>query len=168
LNGLHGDFLERRGNALAIPMGLRHEGRELPLARAALERALPDATGRVCLFVHGLGCTETEWSFGDAATNYGVLLARDLGITPLYLRFNSGLHIAENGRRLARLLDALAAAYPRAIDQIALVGHSMGGLVARSAAHHGGDAAWVAKLRHVVCIASPHRGAPLAKGLDLL
>jgi len=176
LNALHGDFLRGRGNALAIRMALKLGGRTLPTSREALATALPDATGKVCLFVHGLGCTEREWSrgagsdHGDPDTNFGTLLARDLGMTPLYLRYNTGLHISENGRALSRLLTDLVAAYPRPIDEILLFGHSMGGLVARSAAHYGerDRAPWIGRLTHVVCIGSPHLGAPLEKGVNFL
>jgi triacylglycerol lipase len=176
VNASHGDFLAARGNRLAIAMGLRHRGRELPIRRDALAEALPDATGKLAVFVHGLGCTEWEWCFrahdhyGDAETTFGTLLGRDLGYTPLYLRYNSGLHVSENGRRLAQLLTELCAAFPRPVEQIALLGHSMGGLVARSAAHYGaqGGAPWIDRLGHVVCIATPHLGAPLEKGVNLL
>jgi alpha-beta hydrolase superfamily lysophospholipase len=86
-------------------------------------------------------------------------LQRDLEATPVYLRFNTGRHISENGRSLAELLDELVADWPVPIEQIALVGHSMGGLVARSACHHGGD--WTAAVRHTVTLGTPHTGAPL-------
>jgi pimeloyl-ACP methyl ester carboxylesterase len=171
LNGLYGDFLEARGNGLAIRMALRHDGHELPVEREALARALPAATGRLCLFVHGLGCTEREWSFrATDGESYGTRLARDLGITSLYLRYNTGRPILANGRELAALLAALVRAFPTPVAELALVGHSMGGLVVTSAAHHGAEAgaAWVPLLRHVVCIGSPHLGAPLEKGVHLL
>ena len=176
LNAMHGDFLRARDNGLAIRMGVRQDGRTVRLSRASLARAFPDATGRVAVFVHGLGCTEWEWRFraealhGDPDVSFGTMLARDLGITPLYVRYNTGLHVSENGRALSDLLGEVVAAYPRRIDEIVLVGHSMGGLVARSAAHYGADrgAAWVDRLGHVICIGAPNLGAPLEKGANLL
>jgi pimeloyl-ACP methyl ester carboxylesterase len=102
--------------------------------------------------------------------NFGTLLARDLGYTPLYLRYNTGRHVSENGEELARVLEQLAASYPTELEEIILVGHSMGGLVSRSAAHYGklAQASWVERLKHVFCIGSPHFGAPLEQGTNLL
>jgi triacylglycerol lipase len=176
LNAAFGDFLEARGNGLATPMGLWHEGRPLPVERSALAAAWPGATDRLCVFVHGLGCTEREWAWasegawGEPDTTYGRLLQRDLGFTPAYVRYNTGLHISDNGRRLAALLDALVSAHPTPVREVVLVGHSMGGLVSRSAAHYGVEAgcAWVDALTNVVCIGSPHHGAPLEKASNLL
>ncbi len=176
VNGAVGDYLAEEGNALGLEMTLRHDGAELPLDPARLAAALPHASPKICVFVHGLACTEWSWSafaeasHGDPAVNYGTLLARDLGLTPIYVRYNSGLHISHNGRRLAELVDELCAAYPVAAEQVVLIGHSMGGLVARSACHYASESArpWLAKLRHVVCIGSPHLGAPLEKASHAL
>jgi pimeloyl-ACP methyl ester carboxylesterase len=92
--------------------------------------------------------------------------SRDLGCTPIEVRCNTGRHISRNGRSLADLLEDLIAAWPVEPEQIALVGHSMGGLVARSACHQAteGGQAWVRRVRHVVSLGSPHLGAPLARG----
>ncbi|MFW6067592.1 MAG: esterase/lipase family protein [Myxococcota bacterium] len=176
LNAAFGDFLEARGNPLAIPMSVMHRGEPLPLERASLERAWPDATERLCVFVHGLGCTEREWrwgaaeTWGDRDTCYGSLLARDLGFTPVYVRYNTGLHISDNGQRLAALLDDLLAANPCEVKQLVLVGHSMGGLVSRSAVHYGHRAGrrWIDPLTHVFCLGSPHHGAPLERASNML
>ena len=48
--------------------------------------------------------TEFAWGFGGGET-YGARLARDLGVTPVYVRYNTGRHISENGRSLAELLE---------------------------------------------------------------
>lgn len=176
LNGFFGDFLRERGNELAIPMQFRHRGRALALAPESLAQAFPATTGKLCVFVHGLGCTERAWMlggerfWGDPDAAFGLFLQRDLGYTALYLRYNTGLHVSENGRALSELLDDLVAAFPVEVAEIALVGHSMGGLVARSAAHYGAqDArAWVPKLRHIFCLGSPHLGAPLEQATHVL
>ena len=101
---------------------------------------------------------------------FGSRLQADLGFTPIYIRYNTGRHISENGRSLATLLTELVDAYPVPVEEIALIGHSMGGLVARSAGHyartHGEP--WLGRLRHVACIGSPHLGSPLEKGTNLL
>lgn len=169
LNGVAGDLLERRGNPLSDGTTLRHHGRAVAVRRRDLSAAYPGASARVAVFVHGLACNESLWwrdaahHYGDAAVSYGTRLQADLGVTPLYVRYNSGLPIAENGRRLARLLDDLAREWPLPIAELVLVGHSMGGLVLRSAVHHGGGMDWVAPLRHAFYLGTPHRGAPLEK-----
>jgi pimeloyl-ACP methyl ester carboxylesterase len=145
-------------------MELRHRDRVVTPDAAELAAAHPDATDRIVLFVHGLCATEHCWSLYEDEP-YGRRLRADLGYTPLYIRYNSGLHVSENGRRLAELLDAVVAAWPVEVRAVSLVGHSMGGLVARSAAHYGNaaQARWLCVLRHVVCLGSPHLGAPLEK-----
>lgn len=176
LNGFFGDFLHERGNELAIPMELRHRDRPLALDRYSLAGAFPATTGKLCVFVHGLGCTERSWMLGserfwnEPDVTFGQHLERDLGYTSLYVRYNTGLHVSENGRALAALLDDLVAAFPIAVTEITLVGHSMGGLVARSAAHYGADdaRAWVPKLRNIFCLGSPHLGAPLEQATHVL
>ena len=156
LTGLSGDELEAEGSPLRVTMALRTGGRV-----ARVPEDFPGATGRLVVFLHGLFETEHAWT--AASEGYGARLARDLGATPLYVRFNSGRHISSNGRDLAALLDGTVAAWPVPVESIALVGHSMGGLVARSACHHGG--AFTAHVRHVVSLGTPHAGAPLAQGI---
>ena len=176
LNGFYGDYLARKNSPLDLGMTLRHHGRELPLSREALAVAFPDATPKVCLLIHGLSSTEWLWSlsseqhYGDPDVTFGTRLHEDLGHTPLYLRYNTGRRISDNGKALAEILTQLIDAYPVPIEEITLVGHSMGGLVARSAAHYGRehDAAWIDRLRHVACIGSPHFGSPLEKAVNVL
>jgi pimeloyl-ACP methyl ester carboxylesterase len=156
LNGLRGDVLERNGSDLAEPMAIRVRGRVVEPAE------FPAAGPRIVVFLHGLFETELAWRYGGGET-YGERLARDLGATPVDIRFNSGRHISENGRSLADLLELLVATWPVPVERIALVGHSMGGLVARSACCHGferGDS-WIAPVRHTVTLGTPHTGAPL-------
>lgn len=175
LNGFAGERLERDGNPLATKMGLRHRGQTIPLDRAALAAAFPDATSRVALFVHGLACNETLWQlhaerhYGNRDTTYGSRLQADLGYTPLYLRYNTGLHVSDNGRQLARLVDRVVAEWPVGIDELILVGHSMGGLVVRSGCHYGqqGGHDWIRQVRHVVFLGAPHLGAPLEKAANV-
>ena len=176
LNGFWGDSLDRRKSRLDLGMNLRHDGRYLPATPEALAAAFPDPTGKVCVFVHSLAATEWLWSrsakehYGDPDVTFGTRLRDDLGFTPIYLRYNTGRHISENGRELAALLTKVLDAYPVPVEEIALVGHSMGGLVARSAAHYARENGepWVAHLRHVACIGTPHLGAPLEKAVNLL
>ncbi len=161
--GLTGDALEEQGSPLAEPMAVRLGGEPVALEPAAL----PDATPYIVVFLHGL--METEFSWGADET-YGTRLARELGCTPVYVRYNSGLRISRNGRCLSELMEELVAAWPVEPERIALVGHSMGGLVARSACHRGAEdgAAWARLVRHSVSLGSPHMGAPLEQAVHVL
>jgi pimeloyl-ACP methyl ester carboxylesterase len=165
LNGLVGDRLERERSPLQEPISIRVDGLPVALERDALARAYPDATPRLVVFVHGLMGNEVGWRLGrrQGREPYGKRLATELGCTPVYVRYNSGRHISENGRSLAELLETLVAAWPVEVAEVALVGHSMGGLVSRSASYLAAkdEAAWVQRVRHVISLGSPHLGAPL-------
>jgi pimeloyl-ACP methyl ester carboxylesterase len=158
VNGLIGDTLEREQSALHAPMSIRSDGHAI----AAGE--LQDPGSRVVVFLHGL--METEFSWG--ADPYGERLRRDLGITPIQVRYNSGRHISDNGASLDELMDELLSVWP--VQEIALVGHSMGGLVARSACHQATQrgAGWVQHVRHIVSLGTPHMGAPLEQSVHYL
>ena len=161
LNGVWGDHLVATGNPLAIPMSLRVGGH--PYARA-----LKEPTGKLVVLVHGLAMNDLQWQRGGH--DHGRALAHDLGYTPLYLHYNSGRHVSENGRDFAALLDDLIASWPVPVRELALVGHSMGGLVARSACLAGAGQRWRAALTKLVFLGTPHQGAPYERGgrrLDL-
>ena len=98
--------------------------------------------------------------------DHGAALARDLAYTPVYLHYNSGLHISTNGRAFAELLEALVRLWPVPLTELVLIGHSMGGLVARSACHYGALARheWLRRLDKLVFLGTPHHGAPLERG----
>lgn len=164
LNGLWGDHLHETHNPLAIPMRMRVDGHALTLSRTALREQVPDARGRLLVLVHGLCMNDRQWTRGGH--NHGRALARDLGMTPVWLHYNSGRHVSDNGDAFAQLLEQLIAAWPSPVSDLSIVAHSMGGLVARSACHaadqHG--LAWRRSLRRLVCLGTPHHGAPLERG----
>ena len=126
-------------------------------------RAFPEATGKLAVLVHGLCMSDLQWMRQNH--DHGAALARDLGFTPVYLSYNSGLHVSTNGRAFAEALEALVAAWPVEIEDFAIIGHSMGGLVARSACLHAEAAghAWRGELRKLVFLGTPHHGAPLER-----
>lgn len=171
LNGVLGEHLAATANPLATPMSLRRDGRRLTIETDALAAALPDAGGRLLVLVHGLCMNDLMWT--RAGHDHGAFLAREAGFTPVYLRYNTGQPIAVNGRELAQQLGQLVAQWPRPLERIVLLGHSMGGLVIRSALHEATLAAqrWPGQVADLVFIGTPHHGAPLERaghGIDVL
>jgi pimeloyl-ACP methyl ester carboxylesterase len=167
LNGVLGDHLEASENPLAIRMSLRREGRALSLQADALRRQIPKPTGRLLIAIHGLCMNDLQWARQTAQGTWCLPseLGHSLAYTPLFLNYNSGRHISSNGRELAALLEQLLAAWPEPVEELVLVGHSMGGLVARSACHYGqlDQHDWTGRLRKVIMLGSPHHGAPLER-----
>ncbi|MBX3634667.1 MAG: alpha/beta hydrolase [Rubrivivax sp.] len=164
LNGVLGDHLAASGNPLAIAMTLRHEARPLTLEPAALAAALPQARPRVLLLLHGLCMHPGQWQRGGF--DIGATLADQADATLLHLHYNSGLHVSANGLALADLLQALQRAWPLPLQELAVVAHSMGGLLVRSALHQAtarGDD-WPRLVRGVAFLGTPHHGAPLERG----
>lgn len=165
LNGVMGDCLVRDRNPLAIGMSLRAEGQSLlgnPVP------ALATATDRIMLFVHGLCMTDSQWrpSLEEReSVDLSEVVARHLGYTPVFVRYNTGLHTSQNGRELSRLLGELVRAWPVAVSEISVVAHSMGGLVMRSAMQLAGQqlANWSRHVKHLVFLGTPHHGAPLER-----
>jgi len=176
LNATVGDELAHQASLLAIPMALRRDRVDVAPRRPALEVAFPEASSKVALFVHGLGETEESWRLHadrqgpGIESTYGSRLAQDFGYTPVYVRYNTGLHISENGRHLTALLDKAVGAWPVPVTEIIVVGHSMGGLVARSACHYAQERhhSWVSKVRHVFYLGCPHLGAGLERWVSAL
>lgn len=169
-----GGVLAEGYRGLAYPMAVRSRGRTVQVTPEGLAAAYPDATGRIAVFLHGLCENDDSWRmgsqtyYGDSTTSFGSRLREDLGWTPVYLRYNTGLHISDNGRRFAQLMQALVDCWPVPLEEVALLGHSMGGLVMRSACHYAqnplGDRpplSWTGALRHAFHLGTPHLGAPL-------
>ncbi len=155
LNGVLGDRLHASGNPLAIKMGFRQHG--LPLQPVT-------PTGRILVLAHGLCMNDMQWL--RDGVDHGATLARECGYTSVYLHYNSGRHVSENGREFAQQLQALIDSWPVAVQELVIVGHSMGGLLARSACHYGAQArhGWLGHLSKIVFLGTPHLGAPLERG----
>jgi hypothetical protein len=157
LNGVLGDYLEATGNPLAIPMGLRPSREEMP-----------ETGGGLVLLVHGLCVNDAVWN--RDGHDHGAALQRDLGLTSVYLRYNTGRHVSTNGRDLSRLLETFLSGGPVPPPRLVIVAHSMGGLVTRSALHYAAEAghSWPRSLRSVVFLGTPHHGAPMERAGNLV
>jgi len=181
LNGVWGDHLAASSNPLAIPMTFRVAGQTLDLEAQGfaaheadthrLDVRLPHATGKLLVLVHGLCMNDLQWT--REGHDHGQALARDLGYTPVYLHYNSGRHVSDNGSEFAELLERLIEQWPVPVQEVVIVSHSMGGLVTRSACHLAEQArsAWLSKLTKLVFLGTPHHGAPLERGghqIDML
>ncbi|MEJ7805753.1 MAG: alpha/beta hydrolase, partial [Telluria sp.] len=155
LNGVLGDRLHASGNPLAIAMRFRQGGQPLQVAAPS---------GRILVLAHGLCMNDVQWL--RDGVDHGATLARERGYTSVYLHYNSGRHISENGREFSRQLQALVDGWPVPVQEIVIVGHSMGGLLARSACYYGAQAkhGWLAHLSKIVFLGTPHLGAPLERG----
>lgn len=171
INGLIGEELTRDHPHLAIEMGVRHEGRDVVLTPAGVASAFPDATGQLVIFLHGLCENEAYWNHhrDRTGTTYGETVARQ-GWTPVYLRANTGLALRENGVALAALVQRLVDAWPTEVTRIALVGHSLGGLIMRASsavvAEGNAPAAWTDLVSDVVTLGTPHLGSWFAVSAD--
>ncbi|SUD91511.1 GPI inositol-deacylase [Psychrobacter phenylpyruvicus] len=163
LNGVMGDHLESKQNPLALPMMLYNsEGR--PIAKSNQASQPRGLSGKVVIVLHGLCMGYINWQ----PTNEQGLGQRIVKALPdtsvLYLNYNTGRRISTNGRELSALLQQLNAAHPD-ISEITLIGHSMGGLVSRSALYYGEQAQqqWVKKTKKLITLGAPHHGAVLER-----
>ena len=161
INGVFGDHLYASENPLAIPMTLRRDGQTV-FARNHSNAFLPH-NPRPVILIHGLCMNDLHWQVDGH--DHGARLAQELGVAPLYLHYNTGRRISTNGRDLALLLQSLVDDWPCAIEELVLIGHSMGGLVIRSACHYAQELGhdWPEHLRTAVFLGSPHHGAPLER-----
>lgn len=163
MNGVLGDYLEASANPLAITMQLCVDGEAVSLDRAPLATHFPDASGKLLVLVHGLCMNDLQWNY--AGHDHGEALARDLGYSALYLHYNSGRHISTNGADFSAMLGQVATAWPVPLEEITLLGHSMGGLVIRSAIDHGFShkRPWSELGIKAIFLGTPHHGAPLER-----
>lgn len=164
LNGVFGDHLARDASPLAFKLDFHADGVPMALTPAFVKTLQP----RVCIFIHGLACDEQSWfrraTDGSGQGSYGDRLMAERAVSALYIRYNTGLAVAENAQALAAKLEELLAAAPH-VREIALVGHSMGGLVARSACDLAvsNGAPWLRRVSVLMCLGTPHQGSPLER-----
>lgn len=161
LNGVVGDHLHNRNNPLAIPLQFRAHGLRLDSKQLAAQ--LPDATDSLLLLAHGLCMNDRQWT--REGHSHASAVQQAMACTPIHTWMNTGRPIADNGLELAHAIEALVAAWPVPLRRIQLLGHSMGGLVLRSAIAQAEqlDLRWNKQVTHLVCLGTPHFGAPLER-----
>ena len=171
LNGVMGDRLAASNNPLATHMTLRYRGEALDW------QALPadmNASAKVLVLIHGLCMNDIQWQTPrptqpDGEENdvidHGASLSAALGYTPIYVRYNTGLHTSQNGHQLAAELEQLALHWPVPLEEITVLVHSMGGLLIRSALYYARQdgLTWPRHLKNIVFLGTPHHGSPLER-----
>lgn len=168
LNGVLGDHMAAGGNSLAITLNFRHEGHVLYLNRESLDCAIPQPKGKILLMLHGHCMNELQWKRNGH--DHGQVLAAANGFTPMYVRYNSGLHISQNGRALADKLEELVSVWGVPVEEICIIGYSMGGLVARSACHYAAQAghSWLQHVQKLLFVGTPHHGSMVEQAGNLI
>lgn len=170
LNGVCGDHLEASNNPLAISMHFRNtRGDKVSPGSENVATMVPDASSRIVVLVHGLCLSHEYWKSHNEG-NLGTEMQREHGFTPLYLNYNTGRHISSNGRELSEQLQNLVESWPVEVEELTLIGHSMGGLVIRSASWYGSELnlPWTRLLKNALYLGSPHHGSAVAKAGNML
>ncbi len=164
LNGVMGDRLVEGNSPFATPMILRYQDEVLNWQDLP---PMPAASNKVLLLIHGLGMNDLQRHAQHKGhpLEQGRALASALDYTPIYVRYNSGLHTSQNGRALSAQLEQLVTHWPTAIEQLTVVAHSMGGLLIRSACHYAKQEGfrWPGQLKNIVFLGTPHHGVPLER-----
>ncbi|PHR72489.1 MAG: permease [Lutibacter sp.] len=163
LNGVIGDYLEKKENPLKINMQFRNQANTISLDSKSFAKTYPIINGKILLMVHGSCMNDIQWTRNEH--NHGTTLAKELHKTPIYLHYNSGRHISTNGQEFNELLEELVRNWPVPVEELIIIAHSMGGLVSRSAIYYGQQQqkSWTKDLKKIIFLGTPHHGAPLEK-----
>lgn len=160
LNGVLGDYLVASDNSLAIPMHFRRDGHTL--TDEQLLDVINQSDGKLLIMLHGLCMNDLQWC--REGHDHGAELAKEAGMGAIYLHYNSGQHVSDNGKQFAGLLESLVNLTDKKLD-LNILAHSMGGLISRSAFHVAENSGykWPERLNTLVFLGTPHHGAALEK-----
>jgi len=149
LNGVVGDYLALRHNALALPMHFK--------------KTAEPPSDKLLILVHGLCMNDEQWLW--QGHNHGAALAEQFGMSPVYVHYNTGLHISSNGQQFDQEMQKIIENWAVPINEIVIIGHSMGGLVVRSGLHYAQKRAadWQNLVRKICFLGTPHHGAPVER-----
>lgn len=163
LNGVVGDYLEENKNPLAIPMTLRQDGEPIDFYQKNSSKSDKKVSGKILLMIHGLCMNDIQWTW--KGQNHGESIAKSHGFTPVYLHYNTGLHISKNGQKLHQTLENLIKNWPMPVEEMVILVHSMGGLLTRSALHYESEngQSWSKYLTKIIFLGTPHHGSPLER-----
>jgi hypothetical protein len=192
LNGMIGEYLEKENNPLAIQMGFFHQSQKLSLDCQLAQQLDCPLSNKVVIFVHGLTNLETVWDYPAEGSsnasivnhyidvcfspvnktspeNYGKKLQEEFGFTPFYLRYNTGLSLEKNGRNFSAQLSKLFKNYPIKIDDLMLIGFSMGGGLLSHAQYSAqkNNQAWLKVLSKCMYLGDSSENSLLANILQL-
>lgn len=165
VNGLIGDELRMLDDPQAIKMAVRKHGEDIVATPFPIKQAYLDGTSHLVIFVHGLCENDESWDMRAEGDSYADRVRTETDGTPVLIRYNTGLHVSENGKHLDALIGQLIDAWPVDVTRVSLVGHSMGGLVVRAATNYATASGemWPNLVKDIVCLGTPHTGANLEK-----
>jgi triacylglycerol lipase len=103
------------------------------------------------LLIHGYGCSRAAWWWLRRRLERAGWTVATISLEPIYTSIEN--YVAPVSRRIDEVLATTGA------HQLILVGHSMGGLVARAYLRKHG----VEKVAQLITLATPHAGSELAK-----
>jgi pimeloyl-ACP methyl ester carboxylesterase len=158
-----GDYLQENKNPLTISMALRQNGAAIDFDKIKAENNDKKVNGKILLMVHGLCMNDIQWTW--KGHNHGEILAESFDFTPVYLHYNTGLHISENGQKMNLILEELIEKWAVPVEEIVILVHSMGGLLSRSAVHYAAEngQSWTKLLTKIIFLGTPHHGSPLER-----
>lgn len=160
LNGIVGDHLKQTNSSLTIPMQFKFNGKSL--SASDFNRLAKESNGKILILVHGSCMNDLLWR--HKGHDHGEKLAEEMDLRAVYLSYNSGLHISENGQQLSTLIDSFSQHLTQPV-KFSFLCHSMGGLVCRSACYYAEkqNKPWLKHLQKMIFLGTPHHGAPLEK-----
>jgi hypothetical protein len=167
INGLHGDSMDEKGHQALVKMSFRYKSRDIEISQIKDYINLSENKGKLIILIHGLMNDDNIWHSNpeDLIQRMGSFLEKQNKANILYLRYNTGRHISQNGQDFSLLIQNLLDFYRKDITEIVIMAHSMGGLVTRSACYYAGklDHNWISILKKVFLIGVPNEGSYVAR-----